>query len=177
MPAEFDLKSEISKEHSKRNTVRLARWVGRDAGRFSRLMELFLADDPQCKRRSSWIMTHCIESHPELAVPWIKKMIAHCMVTGAHDAVQRNVMRSLQFVNIPKGSRGIVVNAGFEIMHSVRSSIAAKAFSMTVLARIACLEPDLKQELAIVLEEILANPGTAGLRARARRVLNKELFS
>ncbi len=177
MPAEFDLKSEIAKEHSKKNTVRLARWVGDDAGRFARLMRLFLADDPQCKRRSSWIMTHCIEIYPDLAVPWIQKLIAQCLDKNAHDAVQRNVMRSLQFVNIPRGRRGIVVNAGFEILHSVRSSIAAKAFAMTVLARVALREPDLKRELAIVLEEILANPGTAGLHARARLVLNNELLS
>ena len=177
MTAEFDLASEILKEHSKKNTVRLARWVGYDAGRFALLMNLFLADDLQCKRRSSWIMTHCIEMHPELAVPWIQKLITQCLHKNAHDAVQRNVMRSLQFVNIPKGKRGIVVNAGFEILHSVRSSIAAKAFSMTVLARIACQEPDLKHELAIVLGEILANPGTAGLHARARLVLNKDLLS
>lgn len=176
MPAEFDLTSEIEKEHSKKNTVRLARWVGRDAGRFARLMELFLGDDPQSNRRSSWVMTYCIERYPELAVPWIKKMISQCMHTNAHDAIQRNVMRSLQFVDIPQGKRGIVVNAGFDILQSVRSSIAAKAFSMTVLANIANREPDLKKELILVLEEILAYPGTAGLHSRARRVLKKELL-
>jgi hypothetical protein len=176
MPAEFDLKSEIEKEHSKKNTLRLARWVGHDTGRFARLMELFLADDLQSKRRSSWVMTYCIERHPELAVPWIKILIAQCMQTNAHDAIQRNVMRSLQFVDIPRGKRGIVVNAGFDILQSARTSIAAKAFFMTVLANIANREPDLKKELILVLEEILAHPGTAGLHSRARHVLKKELL-
>jgi hypothetical protein len=176
MPAIFDLESEILKEHSKKNTVRLARWIGNDAGRFALLMDLFLGRDPQCARRASWIMTCCIEKHPDLAGPWIKKLIAQCMHTNAHDAIQRNVMRSLQFVNIPRGKQGIVVNAGFEILQSVRSSIAAKAFSMTVLANIANREPDLKKELILVLEEILAYPGTAGLHSRARHVLKKELL-
>lgn len=175
MAVKFNLHSEILRENSKKNVVRVSRWIGKDAARFKRLMNLFLADDARDSRRASWVMTHCVERYPDLALPWIKEMIARCMEANAHDALQRNVMRSLQFVDVPKGARGIVVNAGFDILRSVRSSIAAKAFAMTVLARIARREPDLKQEIAIVLEEILANPGTAGLHARARRVLSTDL--
>jgi hypothetical protein len=170
MPDLFEIDKEILREHSKRNTLRIARWVGDDIGRFSGLMKIFLGRDRVLVQRSSWIMSLCIENAPSLAVPWIPKMIKKCTGNDVHDSVQRNVMRSLQFVETPKRHRGIVVNAAFDILQSAHGSIAAKAFAMTVIAEIARKEPDLKNELLIVLDEILANPSSAGIRSRAQRV-------
>jgi hypothetical protein len=170
MPETFDIEKEILKEHSKRNTIRIARWIGGDEDRFSRLMAIFLAKDPLLVQRTSWIMSLCIEHTPVLAVPWIPKMIKKCAGDGVHDSIPRNVMRSLQFVDVPKRHRGIVVNAAFGILQSAHGSIAAKAFAMTVIAAIVRSEPDLKNELLIVLDEILANPSSAGIRSRAQRV-------
>lgn len=170
MPEIFDIEKEILKEHSKRNTMRIARWIGRDEKRFSRLMTVFLSNDSLLVQRTSWIMSLCIEHAPVLALPWIPKMIKRCTGKDVHDSVQRNVMRSLQFVDVPKHYRGVVVNTAFTILQSAHGSIAAKAFAMTVIAAIVRHEPDLKNELLIVLDEILANPSSAGIRSRALRV-------
>lgn len=171
MPPSFDLENEIFKEHSKKNTVRIANWVGKNDNRFALVMHHFLGRENTLVQRSGWIITHCVERYPDLALPWIRKMIKKSCEKNVHDSVQRNVMRSLQFVEIPKKDRGIAVNAAFDMLQSVRSSVAAKAFSMTVLANIAVEEPDLKQEIVLALEEILSNPGSAGIHAHARMVL------
>lgn len=174
MQTVFDLESEILKEHSKVQTVRIARWVGNDKTRFSRLMHLFLSGEPVVVQRSSWIVSHCIERYPSLAVPWIKQLIAKAEEKNVHNAATRNVVRSLQFVEIPKKFRGRVVNFCFKILPEVHSPVAAKAFAMTVLANIARFEPDLKHEIVLVLGELMANTTSAGIRARAKIVL-KEL--
>ena len=89
---------------------------------------------------------------------------------GVHDAVKRNVVRILQFVEIPRTLQGIVANLCFELISSTDESIAARTFSMTVLANIAQDEPGLKKELEIIVRQMLPY-ATPAFRARARMVL------
>jgi len=67
----MNLEAEILKEHSKRNTVRLAAWVGADKKRFKELMDLFLKGEYRVTQRSAWIVRHCAEKHPHLITPYL----------------------------------------------------------------------------------------------------------
>ena len=44
----MNLEAEILREHSKRQSVRIAKWVGSDKRRFKELMVLFLRGDIPC---------------------------------------------------------------------------------------------------------------------------------
>ncbi|MBM2840584.1 MAG: hypothetical protein HW412_1112 [Bacteroidetes bacterium] len=52
--------SEILREHSKRQAVRIATWVGRDKKRFRQLIKLFLEGEYRVTQRSAWIVNSCI---------------------------------------------------------------------------------------------------------------------
>jgi hypothetical protein len=166
----MNLESEILREHSRVQALRLARWVGSDRRRFRKLMSCFLRGDYRITQRSAWVVGICAERHPELVRPYLGKMIARMQEPGVHDAVKRNVIRILQTVDIPRGLLGIVADICFRYLASIDTPIAVKAFSMTVLARIAEREPDLKRELRIVIEQQLLFGGPA-ICARARKVL------
>ena len=84
--------------------------------------------------------------------------------------MKRNVVRILQFVDIPRGLQGIVANQCFEFLSSIDEPIAVRTFSMTVLAKIAKDEPDLKKELELIVRQMLPY-GTPAFRARAKKVL------
>lgn len=168
----MDLEAEILREHSKHQTVRIARWIGSDRRRFRKLMELFLHGDYRVTQRSAWIVSECYEQHPRLIIPWLPAMLTKMQEPGVHDAVKRNVVRILQCIEIPKPLLGTVVSLCFDYLNSIDAPIAVKAHSMTVLTRIAEREPDLKRELRDSIELMLPYARPA-IHARARMVLKR----
>jgi hypothetical protein len=171
----MDLKSEILKEHSKRQCVRLGDWIGQDKKRFKQLMELFLHDEYRVTQRSAWIVSYCADRHPELITPWLKPMLLKTREPGVHVAVRRNVMRILQNIEIPSSLLGTVITIGFDELETPDSPIAVKAFAMTVLANIARKKPDIIPELRAAVDFATLN-ATPGIRVRCRRVL-KQIIS
>lgn len=165
----MNLESEILKEHSKRNTLRLTAWVGSSKKRFKQLMELFLNGEYRVTQRSAWIVRHCAEQHPKLIEPYINKMLDRMLEPGVHVAVKRNVIGILQDIDIPKKLWGKVAMLCFDFLES-NEPIAVRVFSMTVLANIAQHEPDLKKELRLIIEQRMPWEGQA-FQARAKRTL------
>ncbi len=166
----MNLEAEILREHSKRQATRIAEWVGSDRKRFKQLMGLFLKGEYRVTQRSAWIVNICAEKHPVLIRPYIGKMIRRMQQPDVHDAVRRNVIRILQFVEIPRALLGTVATVCFNYLASPEQPIAVKVFSMTVLGNIARKEPDLKRELLLVIDQQLQYAG-AGFRSRAKRVM------
>jgi hypothetical protein len=167
-----DLRAEILKEHSKRQSVKIATWIGNDRARFKQLMELFLYGEYRITQRSAWIVSYCGENHPELITPWLSKMLEKMQEPGVHVAVKRNVLRILQDVNIPRTLLGIVTKLCFDYLTSTDNPIAVKVFAMTVLANVAKQEPDITRELRATIELMLPYAGP-GIRSRGKRVLKQ----
>jgi len=166
----MNLEAEILKEHSKRQTVRIAAWIGGDRARFKLLMELFLHGDGCLSQRAAWILSHCEENHPELITPWLKQMINKMQEPGVHDAVKRNVVRILQCIDIPPALQGAVTSLCFDYLSSPATPIAVKANAMTVLLNIVERKPDLKHELQMIIEQMFLYVGPA-LQSRGKKVL------
>jgi hypothetical protein len=166
----LDIEREILAVRAKEQVVKLVKWVGNDKKRFQLLMELFLQGEDLTVKKSAWIIGHCAELHPELVSPWLKPMIKKIQEPGVPDAVKRNVVRILQFADIPRGLQGVVANLCFAFISSIDEPIAVRTFSMTVLANISQEEPGLKKELEIIVRNMLPY-ATPAFRARAKKVL------
>lgn len=166
------LESEILREHSRRQAETIASWIGNDTRRFKLLIELFLKGEYRITQRASWILNICSERYPGLIRPYLKQMIKRMQEPDVHPAVRRNVIRILQFVEIPRHLLGTVATVCFQYLGSHNQPIAVRVFSMTALGNIARLKPDLQRELRLVIERQLPY-GSAGFRARARKVLGK----
>lgn len=167
----MNLREEVLKEHSKKQTVRLAKWVGKDKKRFTLLMNLFLHDEYKVVQRCAWIVKYVADEHPEWIKPWLKRMLDYCR-QPVHDAVKRNVIRILQDIQIPKNLQGIAATICFDFLSSPEEPVAVKAFSMTVLANISQQEPDLKQELIMVIREKMEWEKPA-FRSRGKKILQQ----
>lgn len=168
----MNLELEILKRYSKAGALKIVKWISADKKRFTELMELFLSADNSTSMRASWILSKYAEKNPAAIMPWLPKMIRRASEKNIHDAVKRNVIRSLQFVSIPRSLQGKVANLCFQFLENQKESIAVKAFSMTVLANIAQDEPDLQQEIQLVVTQMLPY-GSAGIQARAKKVLKQ----
>jgi hypothetical protein len=167
----MDLRSEILKEHSKAQSLKIAKWIGGDAKRFKQLMDLFLHDEYRVVQRSAWIVSAVGEKHPELLRPHLAAMVKRMTDPEVHVAVKRNVVRVLQFIPIPVKLHGSVMNTCFALLADPKETVAVHCFSMTVLANLAEKYPGIKQELSSIIEEQLQHQPTPGFRARARKLL------
>lgn len=168
----MNLESEILRECSKRQCVRIAKWVGTDKRRFRELMDLFLKGDYRTTQRAAWIVNHCADEHIELVIPYINRMMDRMLEANVHVAVKRNVVRVLQDIDIPRQLAGKVATLCFEMLASAKEPVAVKVFSMTVLANIAQQEPELKNEIRILVEQQMPT-GSAGFKSRGMKILRQ----
>lgn len=165
----MNLREEILKEHSKQQTMRIVRHVGSDKKRFADVMKLFLGNEYRVTQRIAWVVSYCGRAHPQLILPYLEKMILNLKKSGQHDAVKRNTVKVLEEIDIPERLTGLCAETCFNLLASKTEPLAVRCYSMGVLAKICNKEPELKNELKLVVQEQLPY-STAGFRARARRV-------
>lgn len=157
-------------EHSKRQTMAIVEFIGEDPKRFAELMKVFFAGDHRLTQRAAWPMSYCAERHPKLILPYLPKLLNCLDRDDMHDAIKRNVMRLLQYIEIPKRMTGKVYAHAVDLLDNADEPIAVRAFAMTVAARIAKSEPDLMNELRLIVSKHLPH-STAAFQVRARKIL------
>jgi hypothetical protein len=173
MSNKVSLKEVILKEHSKRQCDKVVASIGNSAPRFSELVNLFLEGPYRVTQRAAWPLSCCLEKNPTLIQPHLKKILNYSMKPGVHDAVKRNVVRLLQFIEVPKRLQGLTAAICFQFFNNKKEPIAIRVFSMTVLSNLAKKLPELKNELIPLIEDQMPY-GSAGFISRGRKVL-KEL--
>lgn len=169
----MDLRKTLLQQHSKQNAIKVALYVGNSRFRFKQLVNIYLSGPYRITQRASWPLSICTEKSPELLGPHLKAILRHLERSDIHDAVKRNTIRLLQFVDIPARSQGKVIDLCFRYLQSKDEPVAVKVFSMTVLSRLVKRHPDLRRELRIIIEDQLPY-ATAGFISRAGRIF-KEL--
>jgi hypothetical protein len=168
----MDLKTEILKEHSKRQVLKITAWIGSDRKRLKQLMELFLNGEPIITQRSAWAVGILGEKYPELITPYLPAMLKKMQENNVHCAVKRNVTRTLQYIDVPRSYLGRVTTICFDELGSPDSPIAVRVFSMYILANIAKREPGITNELRVTIGQMLPY-ATSGFRAASRKVLKQ----
>jgi len=166
----MDIRQALMDEHSRRQTMAIVEYIGDDARRFAELMKLFFAGDYRLTQRAAGTMNHCVERRPELIKPYLPKLLDCLKRDDMHDAVKRNVVRLLQYVEIPRRLMGKVYAHCVDLVDDACEPVAVRAFALTVAARIAKSEPDLMNELRLVVRKHLSHT-TAAFHKRAREVL------
>ncbi len=170
----MELREALLKEHSKRNTDFIVGWVGREQKHFDMLVALFLGHELKLSQRASWVVGNCVEVHPKLIKKHLTTIISNLQKNNLHDAVKRNTIRLLQFVELPEKLEGLVLDLCFNYLSQKEESIAVKVLSMIVLANIVQKYPELKPELILLIEEQLQMPtATAAIISRGRKTLTE----
>lgn len=163
----------LLKEHSKEQKDKVVRYVGNDAKRFAELVDVFFKGPYRITQRASWPLSSCVEKHPTLIKPHLKKILHNVLKPGQHDAVKRNTVRLLQYIVVPKSLQGLAADVCFQLLSDPKEPVAIRAFAITVLTNLSKAEPDLKNELIPVIEDQLPYSSPAFV-SRAKRAL-KEL--
>lgn len=163
----------LLKKHSKAQKNTIVKYIGNNPKRFAGLVDVFLKGPYRITQWASWPLSSCVELHPNLIKPHLKKILTNVMKPGQHDAVKRNTIRLLQYIDIPKSLQGLAADVCFQLLSDIKEPVAIRAFSITVLSKLALEQPDLKNELIPIIEQQLPY-SSAAFVSRARKAL-KEL--
>jgi len=167
----MNLREALDREHSKRQTMRIVEYVGDDAERFAELIQIFFEDEFRYAQRSAWALNYCVQYHPELVKPYLEQLIDLLPESQVHKAVPRNVARILQFVELPEQLFGKAYSHCVDLFDDEREPIAVRVFALAVATKIAKREPELINELQMIVKKHLPQ-ASAGIRSRAREILN-----
>lgn len=165
----MDIRRELEVGQSKERTEQIVEYIGDDAGRLRELVELFFAGPYRITQRAAWPLSVVAENRPELLMPYLNKLVDQLPKTDVHPAVKRNVVRLLQFVEIPKRLRGKVYSHCLDLIADPKEPIAVKAFSITVAASVAKGEPALMDELRLVARPLVKD-ASPGIKVRLRQI-------
>ncbi len=165
----MDLKTEILQQHSKPQTMKIVAYIGNNQTRFDELVGLLLNGENLVAQRAGWVLRYCVEARPMFIIPHLEKLIEN-LNKPVHNAVKRNTVKVLTFVDIPEQLSGKVADICFEYLASPKEAIAIRVFAMEVLLALCKKEPELAQELKLLIEDHY-ELGSAGFRAKARKIL------
>ncbi|WP_083261355.1 hypothetical protein [Crocinitomix algicola] len=168
----MDIKKQLLIENSKANWQCVSVYVGSDPRRFSELMDCFFSKDVRIVQRSSQPVGAIGAKHPHLLLPYLQPLLDY-LNQNPIDAVQRNVMRALQYLDIPEEFEGPYFDQALVYLKSPHSAIAVKAFAMTVLANICEKYPELSHEVIAQLEILIREEVSKGVTARGKKELKK----
>jgi len=166
----MDLKKALLQGHSVAITRKIVDHVGASPVRFKALVDVFISGPYRVTQRAAWPLSYCVERHPALIKPHFRTLLDMLKRTDTHVAVRRNIVRLLQFVEVPARYRGRVATVCFSLLQNKREPVAIRVFAMTVLANLAGYEPELGKELRVIIEDGLPF-GSPAFLSRARKVL------
>ena len=119
------------------------------------------------------VLSAVFDRNPKLILPHLKELIELLLEKPIHVAITRNIIRILQFCQIPEEFQSVLFDYCLELLEKPKTSIAVKAFSMQILVNLCKLHPELKQELIPVLELELSRNTEKGVQSRGRAMLKK----
>ena len=92
---------------------------------------------------------------------------------GVHNAVTRNIVRILEVAEIPKKYHGKIMSICFDFIQSNETPVAVKAYSLTILQKLAKLYPEIKTELRLIIENRWTHE-TPAFKSRAKKILKEK---
>jgi len=166
----MDLKEQILKEHSKTQCNKVVSWVGSDKEKFNELFNLFLYGEYRVTQRAAWPLSYCVIAYPHLMDHKYEQLLSNLKKPHLHGSIKRNTVRLLQCVDIPKKNEGTVMEICFKYLESPHEAVAIKAFSLTVLEKLAKKYPEIVPEIKLIIEEQLPHQ-SAAFKSRAKNFI------
>lgn len=166
-----DLSVTLSNRPAKSQVKSLASELVQSKAKVDALVKLIASEENPAAQHGAWVFQYCMDMSPEIIFPHLDKMIEVVKSTKSV-AIRRSIIRAFAGIEIPDQLRGPIIDLCFSLLSSPKATVAVKVHSMQVLWNTCCEEPDLLDELELLINAQL--PGaTAGFQNRGSKILNK----
>lgn len=150
----------------------LIREVGDSDEKFRELLEFTLKEEDPLSWRAAWILDGADERHPELASPYISRIV-NTLPSVKSTGTLRCLLRLLCRYEIVEEDQGLLIDLCFSYMTSELYPVAVKVHAMEIIYQHCLIYPELKEELITIIRDQIAN-NSVGFLSRGRRII-KEL--
>lgn len=164
----MDLKKLLDPFPIKKEAELAAQSIAEDPKHVRQLWEWCISNEKHFWR-ATWLMDKVYDVDPNLVRPYIPKMIA--LIPKLEDeSKQRQYLKLISYEPLPLDISGEFINRCFDLLINATTAVAVKVHAMQILYNFSSREPDIKNELALILEEQMEH-GTAGFCSRAKKLL------
>ena len=168
----MDLKAELLREHSARQTRKLTDYACSHPSCLAELLQLFWYGAPRERQLAADVLGWVGQRHPKWLVPHLAGLLAAAQPNlDEHPAIRRSVVRVLQFVAVPEEWQALAFDTCLALLQAPTEPVAIKVYALSAAARLAQPYPELAQELLQVAEAVLDRTDSAAFRHRAGREL------
>ncbi|MEM7104034.1 MAG: hypothetical protein AAF502_12935 [Bacteroidota bacterium] len=166
----MDIKTALLEEHSKDQIMKIVKFVEENDSRLAELMDIFFNGNFLEGQRAAWAVMHYASRNKNSMLPYVAQMLKNLEKPKLHDAVIRTTVRVWSETDLPENFLGEIFELCFNYLNNPKEKVAVRVFSMSVLFNIVKKEPELAEELRLVIEDHLPH-GTAGFKSRGKRIL------
>jgi len=166
----MNYRTELEQGQSKTLTTAIVNEVANSQKKMDELMQCFVDGPIRITQRAAWPMSDIAKKHPTLLFKYYPFLIELLNQPDKPDAINRNILRALQFVIIPEEHEGNLLDVSFKLLNSATEPVAVKAFSMTVIYNLTKKYPDIVPELKASVEALIPD-GSAGIKHRGNKIL------
>jgi hypothetical protein len=167
----MNLSDQLLVDMSRKNADYILHYLNNDPKLFKELLDIMFNGSPPLPHRASWIVTLITDKYPELFKPYLKKIISY-VENCDNSSIRRNLLRSIAEYEIPEPLQGKLFDYCYKWLQSRFEPPAVKVHCMEILYNISQGEPDLKNELKLILEE-LSNHESPAVKSRCGKLLMK----
>lgn len=165
----MNIREALIERHSKQQAVRIAAYIGNDSERFAELISIVQEEEYRLVQRAAWVVRHCFDKHPELIEPHLDALVKQLRRPN-QDAFRRNVLAILADIRIPKRHIEELADLCFEFLASRKEPVAIRAHSMEVLYQVCEHEPELGNELKLLIEEFMPHE-SVGFKSKGKKII------
>jgi hypothetical protein len=159
---------------SSRSVVEMtAEAIGNNKKHFSEIIEITLEDKYPVSMRAARVVQFSCKLHPYLIAPYLNEIIDKLTVFKV-DGVKRSFLKLMsEDIDLKEFEQsGKLACICFDMLMNPKEAIAIRNYCLDILFKIAEFEPDIKQEIAPILE-IMIHEDSTGLKNKAGRLLEK----
>lgn len=170
--AGMDIRTELLREHSARQTRRLTQYACSHPACLAKLLQVFWYGDDRERQLAADVVGMVGERKPRWLVPHLAGLLAAAQPgPGQHPAVRRGVARALQFVPVPTEWQALAFDLCLGYLKDPKEAVAIRTYALTAAARLATPFPELVAEVLTAAEQALQATSSAALHSRATREL------
>ena len=162
----------LTKKASRANSNQVVAMVGENPELYKELVELIIENESPVAEKAAWAMNHCFENGTGNFDAYYPEMTRILPDENYSDSIKRNIVRVLQFKQIPEKYQATVIDSCFGLVINKKTAVAVKAFSLGVLENMVKLYPELKNELKVCVEELMPT-ASSGLKNRVGHILRR----
>jgi hypothetical protein len=126
--------------------------------------------------RAAWALAHINEKNSQLLTPYLAE-IADIVTTTKNLSIKRELLKVLNLHPLPDEPSGVLLDDCFETITSNLVPVGLRMYAMSMVAKYCERYPELTPEFLAVLETILAEPPSIGMKGWAKRLIQQLTYN